>query len=101
MKIKPLGNRVLAKQLSSEEVTKSGIVLPDTADKEKKAQGKIVELGNGEEVKSLGLKVGDTVVFGKYAGEEVEIEEDGKKVEYKILSVGREKDDSDILAIIE
>jgi co-chaperonin GroES (HSP10) len=49
----------------------------------------------------LGLKVGDTVVFGKYAGEEVEIEEDGKKVEYKILYVGKEKDDSDILALIE
>ncbi len=101
MKVKPLGNRVLVKQLSSEEVTKSGIVLPDTADKEKKAQGKIVELGNGEEVKTLGLKVGDTVVFGKYAGEEVEMEEDGKKIEYKILYVGKEKDDSDVLAIIE
>ena len=101
MKVKPLGNRVLVKQLSSEEVTKSGIVLPETADKEKKAQGRIVELGNGEEVKSLGLKVGDTVVFGKYAGEEVEMEEDGKKVEYKILNVGKEKDDSDVLAIIE
>ena len=56
MKVKPLGNRVLVKQLSSEEVTKSGIVLPDTADKEKKAQGKIVELGNGSGISSLGLK---------------------------------------------
>jgi chaperonin GroES len=101
MKIKPLGNRVLVKQLSTEEVTKSGIVLPDTADKEKKAQGKIVELGTGDEIGKLGLKTGDTVVFGKYAGEEVEIEEDGKKVEYKILYVGKEKDDSDILAIVE
>ena len=101
MMVKPLGNRVLVKQLSTEEVTKSGIVLPDTADKEKKAQGKIVELGNGSEIAGLGLKVGDTVVFGKYAGEEVEIDEDGKKVEYKILYVGKEKDDSDILAIVE
>ena len=101
MNVKPLGNRVLVKQLSSEEVTKSGIVLPETADKEKKAQGKIVELGTGSEISSIGLKVGDTVVFGKYAGEEVEIDEDGKKVEYKILYVGKEKDDSDILAIIE
>lgn len=101
MKIKPLGNRVLVKQLSSEEVTKSGIVLPATADKEKKAQGKIVELGNGEEVAKLGLKVGDTVVFGKYAGDEVEMEEGGEKVEYKVLYVGKEKDDSDILAILE
>lgn len=101
MKIKPLGNRILVKQLSTEEVTKSGIVLPETADKEKKAQGTIVALGNGEELKTLGLKVGDTVVFGKYAGDEVEIEEDGKKQEYKVLYVGKEKDESDILAIVE
>ena len=99
MKVKPLGNRVLVKQLSTEEVTKSGIVLPDTADKEKKAQGKIMALGTGSELG--GLKVGDTVVFGKYAGDEVEIDEDGKKVEYKVLYVGREKDESDVLAIVE
>jgi chaperonin GroES len=101
MKIKPLGNRVLVKQMTDEQVTKSGIVLPDTTDKEKKAQGKIVTLGNGSEIATLGLKVGDTVVFGKYAGDEVEIEEDGQKVEYKVLFVGREKDESDILAIVE
>ncbi len=101
MKIKPLGDRILVKQLSSEEVTKSGIVLPETADKEKKAQGTIVALGNGEELKTLGLKVGDVVVFGKYAGDEVEMEEDGKKQEYKVLYVGKVKDESDILAIVE
>ena len=101
MKVKPIGNRVLVKQLSTEEVTKSGIILPATTDKEKKAQGKIIELGNGSEISGLGLKVGDTVVFGKYAGEEVEMEEDGQKVEYKILYVGKEKDDSDILALVE
>ena len=101
MQVKPLGNRVLVKQLSSEEVTKSGIVLPAPADKEKKAQGKIVALGNGDEIGKLGLKVGDTVMFGKYAGDEVEVEESGEKVEYKVLYVGKEKDDSDILAIIE
>ncbi len=101
MKVKPLGNRVLVKQLTEEQVTKSGIVLPDTTDKEKKAQGKIIAMGNGGEIASLGLKVGDTVVFGKYAGDEVEMEEDGKKVEYKILNVGKEKDESDVLAIIE
>ncbi len=101
MKVKPLGNRILVKQLSTEEVTKSGIVLPATADKEKKAQAKIVEVGNGPEISQLGLKVGDTVVFGKYAGEEVEMEENGEKVEYKILNVGKEKDDSDVLAVLE
>src|SRR5258708_40197553 len=98
MKIKPLGNRILVKQLSTEEITKSGIVLPDTADKEKKAQGKIMELGSGSEVAALGLKVGDTVVFGKYSGDEVEIDEGGKKQEYKVLYVGHEKDESDVLA---
>ena len=101
MKIKPLGNRILVKQLSTEEVTKSGILLPESADKEKKAQGTVVALGNGEELKTLGLKVGDTVVFGKYAGDEVEMEEDGKKQEYKVLYVGKEKDESDILALVE
>ena len=101
MKVKPLGNRVLVKQLSTEEVTKSGIVLPDTADKEKKAQGTIVAVGNVDEISKLGLKVGDTVVFGKYSGDEVELDEDGKKVEYKILYVGREKDESDVLAVVE
>lgn len=100
MQIKPLGNRVLVKQFTMEETTKSGIVLPDTADKEKKAQGKIVGLGNGEDVAKSGLKLGDVVVFGKYAGDEVEIEEAGQKVEYKILSVGKDKDESDVLAII-
>ena len=101
MQVKPLGNRVLVKQLSTEEVTKSGIVLPDTADKEKKAQGKIIALGNGSEIGALGLKVGDIVVFGKYAGDEVEIDENGEKVEYKVLYVGKEKDESDVLAIVE
>lgn len=101
MNIKPLGNRILVKQLSTEEVTKSGIVLPDTADKEKKAQGKIEALGAGEAIASLGLKLGDVVVFGKYAGDEVEVDEDGKKVEYKVLYVGSEKDESDVLATIE
>ncbi len=101
MQVKPLGNRVLVKQLSTEEVTKSGIILPDTTDKEKKAQGKIVALGSGEDVAELGLKVGDTVVFGKYAGEEVEVEENGEKVEYKILYVGEDKDESEVVAVIE
>lgn len=101
MQVKPLGNRILVKQLTTEEVTKSGIVLPATADKEKKAQGQIVAVGNGEEITKLGLKVGDTVVFGKYAGDEVEMDEDGTKSEYKILYVGKEKDESDVLAIVE
>ena len=101
MNIKPLGDRILVQQLTSEEVTKSGIVLPANAEKEKKAQGKIMAVGNGEEIKKLGLKIGDVVVFGKYSGEEVELDEGGKKVEYKILFVGDDESKSDVLAIIE
>ena len=97
MNIKPIGERILVKPLKEDEVTKSGIVLPSNAEKEKKAQGKIVALGSGEEIKKLGLKVGDTVVFGKYSGDEVEVDRE----EYKILNVSKEKDESDVLAILE
>jgi co-chaperonin GroES (HSP10) len=75
--------------------------LPATADKEKKAQGKIVAVGNGEEVTNLGLQVGMVVVFGKYSGDEVEVDENNEKVEYKVLYVGKEKDESDVLAVVE
>ena len=97
MNIKPIGDRILVAQSTEEEMTKSGIILPANADKEKKAQGKIVALGSGEGIQKLGLKVGDTVVFGKYSGDEVEV--DGK--DFKILNVSKEKDDSDVLAVIE
>ncbi len=97
MNIKPIGDRILVQPLEQEEMTKSGIVLPASAEKEKKAQGKIIAIGNGEEIKRLGLKIGDTVVFGQYAGNEIEI--DGK--DYKVLYVGSEKDESDVLAIVE
>ena len=91
MKLKPLGNRVVVQPLTEDEVTKSGIILPDTVDKEKKAEGKIMAIGDGEKITKLGPKVGDTVLFGKYAGEEVKVAE----VEYKILS------DEDVLAVLE
>ena len=98
MKIKPLGNRVLVKPLSVEQTTKSGIVLPDTAEKEQKEQGQVVAVGNGAGIKKLHLQVGDTVVFGKYSGDEIEMESpagEPGKVEYKFLK------DEDILGIIE
>lgn len=101
MSIRPLGDRVLVKPLKEEEVTKSGIVLPDAATKEKKAQGTIVAVGNGPTILELGLKVGDVVVFGKYSGDEVEVEENGKKEECKILYVGKEENKGDVLAVIE
>ena len=100
MKVKPLGNRILVKQVSAEQVTKSGIVLPSTAEKNEKSQYEIVELGNGDAVSKLGLKVGNIVMAGKYSGDEVDM--DGNdEIKYKILFVGAEKDESDILAIIE
>jgi len=91
MKLKPLGDRVVVEPLSEEETTKSGIILPDTVDKEKKAEGKVVAIGDGEKIKKLHLGVGVKVLFGKYAGEDVKVDE----VEYKILT------DEDVLAIIE
>lgn len=100
-KIKPLGNRILVKPAKDEEVTKSGIVLPSTTDREKKAQGVVVALGSGPAVSTLGIQAGQVVVFGKYSGDEVEMDENGDKVNYKVLYVGSEKDESDVLAIIE
>ncbi|HMM19998.1 MAG TPA: co-chaperone GroES [Selenomonadales bacterium] len=93
--IKPLGDRVVIQVLAREEKTKSGIVLPDTA-KEKPQEGKIVAVGtgkvldNGQRV-ALDVKVGDKVIYSKYAGTEVKI--DGQ--EYLILS------ERDVLAIVE
>ena len=91
MKIKPLGDRILVKPLTGEEVTKSGIVFPESAEKEQKEQGEVVAVGSGEKIKKLKLEVGQKVVFGKYSGDEIEID----KVEYKFLK------DEDILGIVE
>jgi chaperonin GroES len=91
MNIQPLGDRILVKVLLDEPKSKSGIVLPDTAEKEKKAEGEIVAIGEGEKLKKFHLKVGDKVMFGKYAGDEVEI----NKVEHKFLK------DEEILAVIK
>lgn len=91
MNIKPLGDRVLVKPLVSEEKTPSGILLPETSDKQKKEQGEVIAIGSGEDVEKLGLKVGDKVIFGKYAGEDIEIE----RVEYKFLK------DDEVLGKVE
>lgn len=96
LKIKPLGDRVVVKPLKKEEVTASGIVLPDTVDKEQKAEGEVMAIGPGKLLDSgerspLEVAIGDTVLFEKWGGEEVEI--DG--VDYKIVSGEK------ILAILE
>ena len=93
--IRPLGDRVVVKPLASEEVTKSGIVLPDTA-KEKPQEGEVVAVGSGRLLDSgervpIDLKAGDKVLFSKYAGNEVKIDE----VEYLILR------EMDILGVME
>lgn len=76
-KIKPLADRVIVKPLKAEEKTKGGIILPDTA-KEKPMEGTVVAAGPGarEDGKLIDLtvKVGDTVLYGKYAGTEIKIE---------------------------
>ncbi|KUO72376.1 MAG: molecular chaperone GroES [Clostridia bacterium BRH_c25] len=94
MNIKPLGDRVIIRVIESEETTKSGIVLPGTA-KEKPMQGEVLAVGSGEMVDGkkipLELKVGDKVIYSKYAGTEVKT--DGN--EYLIVR------QNDVLAVIE
>lgn len=92
--IKPLGDRVVLEAVETEEVTSSGIILPETS-KEKPQEGRIIAVGTGrlEDGKRVPLEVkeGDRVIFSKYAGTEVKYQEK----EYLILR------ESDILAIIE
>jgi chaperonin GroES len=78
MKFRPLYDRILVERVESEEVTKGGIILPDTA-KEKPQQGKIIAVGSGKrtddgKIIPLELKAGDTILFGKYSGSEIKIE---------------------------
>ncbi|MBD5369975.1 MAG: co-chaperone GroES [Bacteroides sp.] len=73
MNIKPLFDRVLIEPTPAEEVTLGGIIIPDTA-KEKPLRGKIVAVGNGTKDEEMVLAVGNEVLFGKYAGTELEIE---------------------------
>ncbi len=90
MNIKPLADRVLISPVPAEEVTMSGIIIPDSA-KEKPLRGTIVAAGNGTKDEEMVVKEGDTVLYGKYAGTEIEL--DGQK--YLIMR------QSDILAIID
>ena len=89
MAIKPLADRVLIEPAAAEEKTIGGIIIPDTA-KEKPLQGKVVATGNGTKDEEMVVKEGDTVLYGKYAG--TELEYDGKN--YLVMR------QSDILAIL-
>ncbi|MDD6783253.1 MAG: co-chaperone GroES [Bacteroidaceae bacterium] len=90
MKLKPLADRVLISPAAAEEKTIGGIIIPDTA-KEKPLQGTVVAVGEGKSDEEMILKTGDQVLYGKYAGTEIEFE--GEK--YLIMR------QSDVVAVIE
>ena len=95
MKIRPLQDRMFVERVAEEEQTKGGIIIPDTA-KEKPAEGKVIAVGNGkvgEDGKRIPLEVkkGNRILFGKYSGTEVKIEDK----EYLIMR------EDDVLGIIE
>jgi chaperonin GroES len=95
MKVRPLHDRVIVKRVEEEEKTKGGIIIPDTA-KEKPIEGKVVAVGKGKVLENgtqqpLEVKKGDKILFGKYAGTEINIEGD----EHLIMR------EDDIVAIVE
>ena len=95
MNIKPIHDKVVIKPIVKDEVTKSGIVLPDTVDKERPEEGKVVAVGAGRildngQVSPMSVKIDDIVMFKKYSPDEIEI--DGE--DYLVIS------ESDIMAII-
>lgn len=96
MKIKPIHSNVIVKPITENEVTKSGIVLPDTVDKERPEKGEVVAVGEGKLLDDgkkapMNVKVGDKVMFKKYSPDEIKV--DGE--EYLVIQ------ESDILAILE
>lgn len=96
MNLKPLHDNVLIKAISEDEVTKAGIVLPDTADKEKPEQGEVIAVGPGKLLENgqrapMSVAVGNKVLFKKYSPDEIKI--DGE--EYLVIS------ESDVIAVLE
>ena len=89
MNIRPLSDRVLVRPAEAEQKTASGIIIPDTA-KEKPLQGEVIAVGNGTKDEEMILKAGDRVLYGKYAGTEIQLE--GEK--YLIMK------QNDVFAII-
>jgi chaperonin GroES len=95
MKVRPLGDRVLVEPKKEDEVTKGGIIIPDTA-KEKPQQGKVIAIGTGKrdddgKLIPFNVKVGDTVLMPKYGGTEIKIDD----TDYQIIR------EEDILGVIE
>ena len=94
LRLKPIGDRVIVQRLGSAEKTKSGLYLPDTA-QEKPQEGKVIAVGSGKTLKNgkvvpLSVKAGDRILFGKYSGSEIKLDDK----EYVFLN------EDDILAII-
>jgi chaperonin GroES len=89
MKIRPLHDNVIVKPVTQEEVTKSGIVLPDTVDKERPEKGEVIAIGEGKLLDDgkrapMGVKVGDIVMFKKYSPDELKVDDE----EYLVISEG-------------
>lgn len=96
MQIQPLGDRVVVQAVSKEEVTKSGIVIPATVEKERPEQGNVIAVGSGRLLDNgqrapMGVKVGDRILFSKYGPTEIKIERE----EYLVIK------EEDILAILQ
>ena len=95
MKIRPLHDRVLVKRLEAKEVVRGGIIIPDTA-KEKPQEGEVIAVGNGKlldngKIAPMNVKAGDRILFGKYSGSEVKIDDQ----EYLIMR------EDDILGVLD
>lgn len=96
MKLIPVGDHIIVKAVSEEETSKSGIIIPDTVDKERSERGEVIAVGPGRELEggkrsSMDVTVGQKVLFKKYAPDEVKIDE----VEYLIIRM------EDVMAVIE
>ena len=96
MRLKPINDNIIVKGIEDDKATKAGIVLPDTADKEKPEKGEVVAVGPGKLLDNgqrapMSVKVGDKVIFKKYSPDEIKVDDE----EYLVLQ------ESDILAIIE
>jgi len=94
MKIRPIHDRILVTRVEAQEVGRGGIIIPDTA-KEKPQEGKVIAVGNGKVTEdgkriALDVRVGDRILFGKYSGSEVNVEDD----EYIIMR------EDDVLAVL-
>lgn len=97
LSIKPLGDKIVIELTKESEKTKSGIILPETVDKEKPGEGVIVAVGDGDRLKKYSLKIGDKVLFTKYGGVDFKFD----NVEYRVLSLSSDPKDDEVLAVLK